>query len=92
MDLHSLLTISGVKWVVPQLNGDFKRMILSRQSLEMLLDLIEIKVNAIEMEDREDIRELNRLKRCRQELIIELKKPSVGYTKKAAMKKSSCAL
>lgn len=67
-------------------------MILSRQSLEMLLDLIEIKVSAIEIDDREDIRELNRLKRCRQELIIELKKPPIGYTKKAQMKKSSCAL
>lgn len=44
-------------------------MILSRQSIEILLDLIEIKVNAIEIQDRDDARELNKLKKCRQELI-----------------------
>ena len=66
-------------------------MILSRQSLEMLLDLIEIKVGALEIEDREDIRELNRLKKCRQELVIELKKFSLAYSKKTPLKKSSCA-
>ena len=44
-------------------------MSLSRQSIEILLDLIEIKVNAIEIQDRDDARELNKLKKCRQELI-----------------------
>lgn len=43
-------------------------MTLSRQSIEILLDLLEIKVNAIEIQDKDDARELNRLKKCRQEL------------------------
>jgi hypothetical protein len=43
-------------------------MILSRNSLEILLDLIEIKVSALEIEDYEDAREMTRLKRCRQEV------------------------
>lgn len=43
-------------------------MILSRNSLEILLDLIEIKVSALEIEDYEDEREMTRLKRCRQEV------------------------
>ncbi len=43
-------------------------MTLSRQSIEILLDLLEIKVNAIEVQDKDDARELNRLKKCRKEL------------------------
>ena len=47
-------------------------MSLSRQSLEILLDLIEMKVNAIQIQDKEDARELNKLRKCRQELIFNL--------------------
>lgn len=45
-------------------------MILSRQSLEILLDLIEIKVSALQIQDRDDARELNKLRKCRQELLL----------------------
>lgn len=49
-------------------------MSLSRQSLEILLDLIEIKVSVIEVQDKDDARELNKLRKCRQELVNELSK------------------
>lgn len=44
-------------------------MTLSRQSVEILLDLIEIKVGALQIQDRDDARELNKLRKCRQELL-----------------------
>ena len=46
-------------------------MALSKQSLEILLDLIEIKLNALQIQDRDDARELNKLRKCRQELTNE---------------------
>lgn len=46
-------------------------MILSPQSLEILLDLIEIKVNMLQIQDRDDTKELNKLRKCRQELLSE---------------------
>jgi hypothetical protein len=46
-------------------------MSLSRQSVEILLDLIEIKVSALQIQDRDDARELNKLRKCRQELLSE---------------------
>lgn len=45
-------------------------MTLSHQSVEILLDLIEIKVSSLHIQDREDARELNKLRKCRQELLI----------------------
>ncbi|MBY0291698.1 MAG: hypothetical protein K2W92_00170 [Alphaproteobacteria bacterium] len=44
-------------------------MTLSRQSAEILLDLLEIKVGALQIQDRDDARELNKLRKCRQELL-----------------------
>jgi hypothetical protein len=44
-------------------------MALSRESIEILLDLLEIKVNALQLHDKEDARELNKLRKCKQELI-----------------------
>lgn len=57
-------------------------MALSSQSLEILLDLIEIKVSAIQIQDRDDARELNKLRKCRQELLLEMnqKKPTTEKT------------
>lgn len=48
-------------------------MLLSRQSVEILLDLVEIKVSALQIHDRDDARELNKLRKCRQELVSEHK-------------------
>jgi hypothetical protein len=42
---------------------------LSRQSLEILLDLVEIKLSSMIVQDKEDIKELRKLKSCRAELI-----------------------
>lgn len=47
-------------------------MIFSRQSLEILVDLIEIKVSSLQIQDRDDARELNKLRKCRQELLVAL--------------------
>lgn len=42
---------------------------LSKQSLDVLIDLTEIKLNAIIVQDKEDLREFNKLKTCKRELI-----------------------
>ncbi len=44
-------------------------MTLSKQSIENLLDLVEIKLSCIEVIDREDARELKKLRNCRDELL-----------------------
>ncbi len=44
-------------------------MTLSKQSIENLLDLVEIKLSCIEVIDREDARELKHLRNCRDELL-----------------------
>jgi hypothetical protein len=42
---------------------------LSKQSLEILIDLVEIKISTIMIQDKDDIREVKRLKNCRSELL-----------------------
>lgn len=46
---------------------------ISRQSLEILIDLIEIKLSAIIIQDKDDIREVRKLKNCKNELIKAFK-------------------
>jgi len=43
-------------------------MALSKNTIETLIDLVEIKLSCFEIYDREDNRELNNLERCRDEL------------------------
>ncbi|HZL59863.1 MAG TPA: hypothetical protein VFC38_09190 [Stellaceae bacterium] len=43
-------------------------MSLSKRSVEMLLDLVEIKLSYMDISDREDARDLQMLERCREEL------------------------
>ena len=43
---------------------------LSKQSIENLLDLVEIKIGALQIVDREDQRELKHLETCRSELLM----------------------
>lgn len=45
---------------------------LSMQSLDILFDLTEIKLNSIIVQDKEDLREFNKLKNCRRELLDEI--------------------
>jgi hypothetical protein len=64
-------------------------MTLSKQSIETLLDLVEIKLGCMEVYDREDARELDLLEGCRRELVA-LKsavraKPKVVPFAKAAL-------
>ena len=44
-------------------------MTISHESFEIILDLIEIKVNALQIHDKDDARELNKLRKCRQEFL-----------------------
>ena len=43
-------------------------MSLSKRSIEILLDLVEIKLSYMDISDREDARDLQILERCRDEL------------------------
>ena len=43
-------------------------MSLSKRSIEILLDLVEIKLSYMDISDREDARDLQTLERCRDEL------------------------
>ncbi|MBI2708005.1 MAG: hypothetical protein HYX35_06830 [Proteobacteria bacterium] len=64
---------------------------VSRQSLEILLDLIEIKVSSLQIQDRDDAKELNKLRKCRQELLVEVNKEGIKRTDSspAALSKKS---
>ena len=44
-------------------------MSLSKHSIENLIDLVEIKIGALEIMDGEDKREMRKLQNCRDELI-----------------------
>ncbi|MDR1551560.1 MAG: hypothetical protein LBS14_02700 [Holosporaceae bacterium] len=46
---------------------------LSKQSLDILLDLVEIKLSSIMILDKDDIREVNRLRNCKNELLCSRK-------------------
>jgi hypothetical protein len=43
-------------------------MSLSKQTVDMLLDLVEIKISYMDVADRDDARDLQALERCRAEL------------------------
>jgi hypothetical protein len=57
----------SIQFIVNNILGE--TMIISRESLEIMLDLIEIKVNALQIHDKDDAREVNKLRKCKQELI-----------------------
>ena len=55
-------------------------MSLSPQSIEILLDLLEIKMGYMHVQDRDDAKELLKLRYCRQELLMmleEIKKQGI---------------
>lgn len=45
-------------------------MLLAPQSIEILLDLLEIKMGCMHVQDRDDAKELLKLRYCRQELLM----------------------
>jgi hypothetical protein len=47
---------------------------ISRESVEIILDLIEIKMNTLQVQDKDDTRELTKLRKCKQELMAFLGK------------------
>jgi len=44
----------------------------SNESIEMLLDLVEIKISSLFVYDKEDSKELKKLKKCRSELCKQI--------------------
>ncbi|MDR2107450.1 MAG: hypothetical protein LBO73_02950 [Holosporaceae bacterium] len=42
---------------------------LSKQSLDILIDLVEIKLGAIMILDKDDVKEVQKLKNCKNELL-----------------------
>ena len=48
-------------------------MALSRRSMELLIDLLEVRISVLMINDQEDAKELARLKRCKEELESILK-------------------
>ena len=52
---------------VSELNAE--PLVLSRPTVETLIDLVEIKLGCIEIYDRDDARELKALEACRDELM-----------------------
>lgn len=42
---------------------------LSKQSIDILIDLVEIKLSSMIVQDKEDMREVKKLRICRSELI-----------------------
>ena len=50
---------------------------LTKNSLETLIDLVEIKLSCIEVYDRDDARERRRLEACRDELVAMRQAPRV---------------
>ena len=57
-------------------------MFLSKDSIEILLDLVEIRLETLQVMDKEDVKELSRLKLCKHELFQKQK-----YLKKIIVEK-----
>ena len=51
----------------------------SRKSLEILIDLVEIKIGHLEASDAEDRRTLSELERCRKELTALTRPQSLNF-------------
>ena len=57
---------------------------LSRRSIEVLLDLVEIKLSYMDISDREDARDMKLLERCRDELrSLDRPAPIAAITRRA---------
>jgi hypothetical protein len=47
----------------------------SKKSAELMLDLVEIKLSMMQVNDRDDAKELANLRACREELLKMIKNP-----------------
>ncbi|MBA3813740.1 MAG: hypothetical protein H0X26_04510 [Alphaproteobacteria bacterium] len=54
---------------------------ISHESLEIILDLIEIKMNVLQIHDRDDAREANKLRKCKQEFLSLFNESSLSPLK-----------
>jgi hypothetical protein len=63
----SIGTIAGV-WTTPARGLEEESSMLTRKSLELLIDLVEIKLGSMEIFDRDDQRIVRDLEACRKEL------------------------
>lgn len=57
--------------------------LLSKQSIEILIDLVEIKLGSLLVQDREDAKELKKIEGCRQELLSGLSKKMLSKAERA---------
>jgi hypothetical protein len=64
-------------------------MTISDESLEIILDLIEIKMNALQIPDSDDVREVNKLRKCKQEFLSLINQINPNSLKKNTKEISS---
>jgi len=57
---------------------------LTNKSLELLIDLVEIKIGAMETFDTHDLKSLRELEACRKQLASMLRRPSAVVAASAA--------
>ena len=57
----------------------------TRKSLEILIDLVEIKIGSIEASDAEDRRTISELERCRRELAALTRPQPIGIASAPAL-------
>lgn len=58
---------------------------LSNKSLELLIDLVEIKIGAMETFDTHDLRAMRELESCRKQLVSMLRRPPAAVAATTAV-------
>ncbi len=60
---------------------------ISKKSAELMLDLVEIKISMMQVHDKEDAKELNYLRSCREQILNVLRDHKYERTKEESFKK-----
>jgi len=58
---------------------------LTNKSLELLIDLVEIKIGAMETFDSHDLKAMRDLESCRKQLVSMMRRPSAALAASAAI-------
>jgi len=58
---------------------------LTNKSLELLIDLVEIKIGAMETFDSHDLKAMRDLESCRKQLVSMMRRPSAALATSAAI-------
>lgn len=59
---------------------------ISKKSAELILDLVEIKLSLMQVNDRDDAKELSNLRACREELLKIMHNSKKSFTSDAFQK------